>query len=132
VITDGKPLAERWLERAEESQASSRMLLKRNSLHSSEHFAYYVMFYAACALLGARNLSPDTENTVVTSFQKKFVETGKFPAALGEWLRKSFTTREELDFGGIVRVEKAQAGELLKNAGRFVEKIREMVDKELK
>ena len=132
MITYGKPLAKRWLERAEESQASSRMLLKRNSLHSSEHFAYYVMFYAACALIGAKDISPDTENTVVASFQKQFVETGKFPAALGEWLRKGFTTREELDFGGIVRVERAKAKELLKNAEQFVAKVREIVEKELK
>ncbi len=132
MTPDNGPMANYRMECAQEALKDSQMLLEKGAFRASVNRSYYAMFYSASSLLAIERLAFKKHSAVIGAFRREFVKAGKFPETIGDWLHKGFKRRGKSDYEDFVVVGKAEAEELLKNAGLFVAKAREIVDKELK
>ncbi|MBU4245505.1 hypothetical protein L6303_04660 [archaeon] len=123
------PMAEMYLERAENEFAAAGMLMEvsRNQTLQKEQFrieknftfysavishSYYCIFYSAKAILlseGIKTDSPDIHKKTFEAFEAFFVKTGKLDVQLLMIYKKMMLRAEELL--GIYSLEKKKRGE---------------------
>ena len=82
---------------------------------------YYSMFYAALALLAARNLSGSKHSGVIALVHREFVRTGELPPELARNLDRAFDLRLMGDYREFVELNQADLERLLVGAEQFID-----------
>lgn len=121
------PEQEALLLKAERSTKAAR-LLTANGMHDfAVSRAYYAMFYAAEALLLARDMAFSKHSAVIAAFGQHFASTGRVPVELHRHLRESQDLRNVGDYGTGHSVSAEVAEEQIRRAERFLAALRPIV-----
>lgn len=89
------------------------------------------MFYAALALLAAKQISASKHSGVISVFHREFVKTGLIPTEIAKFLDIAFDLRNKCDYRDFVEVEESRVRELLQESGVFVNAVEGILKKEL-
>jgi uncharacterized protein (UPF0332 family) len=114
--------------RAHEKLTVPKRLLADDFFADAVSRAYYAMFYAARALLAARDVYPKTHRGVISQFGLLFVKPGHFERAIFDFFVRAHEDREEADYGVLAEIEVEEAKELVEAAEVFVEACEHMRD----
>lgn len=113
------------LEQAQTALDDAKFLLGGNrSPQSIVNRAYYVMFYAALALLQKIGKIPSKHSGVISIFDTEFVLKGIFPKELSKDFHKAFELRQVSDYKTFETIPKEKAKETLNNAVHFIEAVK--------
>jgi uncharacterized protein (UPF0332 family) len=109
--------------------ASARVLFELGDVDGACNRAYYAMFDSARAALLVSNapLPPDigkTHGGLITAFSQHLVKKGPIPKETGRLLKRAEEIRLVADYKGD-SVELADAREMVEQAERFVETLRD-------
>jgi len=89
--------------------------------------AYYSMYFAATALLLARNIQAKTHRGLVARFGQKFVEKGLVEKHFGRILRIAMELRSEADYSISREISEEEAAVTVDDAERFLAKAKEVI-----
>jgi uncharacterized protein (UPF0332 family) len=121
-----KELARYRMQQATESLDEARFLLNGGkSARSVVNRAYYAMFYAVLALLVYEAYSSSKHSGVLSYFNRHFIKGEIFDKSLGLALNKAFELRQRVDYREQVELIQEQASQILDQADRFVEAVKE-------
>jgi uncharacterized protein (UPF0332 family) len=109
-----------WLEKADDSLRAARTLNDARFHSEAISRAYYVMFYAAKALLVAEGQDLSKHSAVIAAFGHDFVAGGKLPSELHRYLRNAFDARNLSDYRTTPNSTKESAAEHLAHAEEFL------------
>ena len=123
------PEYEKYLERAYEVLDSAKILFENEKYNSSVAQAYYAMFYAAKALLSVKDIHPKTHRGVIAEFGLEFINKGFIEEMYGKTIAKGLQLRERADYDVYYKASRDEAEDIIKDAERFTERIREAIDK---
>jgi len=113
------------LEQARNALDDAKFLLDGNrSPQSIINRSYYAMFYAALALLQKIGKVPSKHAGVISLFDTEFALKGIFPKELSKDFHKAFELRQLSDYKVIEDSSLDKSEEVLNNAVRFVETVR--------
>ena len=113
------------LEQARNALDDAKFLLDGNrSPQSIINRSYYAMFYAALALLQKIGKVPSKHAGVISLFDTEFALKGIFPKELSKDFHKAFELRQLSDYKVIEDSSLVKSEEVLNNAVRFVETVR--------
>ena len=115
------------LEQADESIEAAKTLLDKRLIRPSVNRAYYAMFYAVPALLAKSKRETSKHSGVIALFDKDFVKQGNFKKDYSRWLHDAFDLRQRSDYAPEYQVSLEKAGITLKNAERFVGKVKKVL-----
>jgi len=123
-----KNFVEASLVRSEKALRSARLLAANGELEDAVSRAYYAMFHAARALLFSKGETPKTHRGTISLFGERIVKQGILSEEFADMLRKAFDLRQKSDYELYAQLNKELAEEVIKNAGKFVEKIKELLE----
>ncbi len=105
---------------------SAAVLLELEDLDSCASRAYFAMFYAAQAALAADGARAPGRQSLRSTFQKRFVASGRLPERAGDSFEKAGDLYERGDYStaGLAQVEVEQC---LQNAEAFVNTVERLV-----
>jgi len=113
------------LEQARNALDDAKFLLDGNrSPQSIINRSYYAMFYATLALLQKIGKVPSKHSGVISLFDTEFALQGIFPKELSKDFHKAFELRQLSDYKVIEDSSLLKSEEVLNNAVRFVETVR--------
>ena len=115
------------LEKADEALSAARLLFDNGMYGDSVGRSYYAMFYAVLALLIPENVNTSKHQGVIAYFDREFVRSGKFDKKFSDWLHSAFNIRLRADYAEMVKIDEAQARELIEMADNFVEEIKSKI-----
>lgn len=114
------------LEQAQVALDDAKYLLDgHRSPQSVVNRAYYAMFYAVLALLQKAGTVPSKHTGAIGLFDTEFVMKGVFSRELSKSLHRAFELRQVADYKVTESTTLETAHEVLGNAVRFVEAVRE-------
>lgn len=131
-IEEKKTLSKYRLEKAERLLDDARLLLKEGRWESSINRSYYAALSAAKAALILFGIDPKTHEGIKTMVSKKLVLDGLIPKEYGKWFRTLLFEREDADYADYVTIDSSDAEDAVKNATRFIEKIKEVINNLIK
>jgi uncharacterized protein (UPF0332 family) len=117
------------LEKARQSLAAAKHPLAGCYHDVAASRAYYVMFYAAQALLEGKGLSFSKHSAVIAAFGKHFASTGDVPRELHRWLIKAQELRHSADYGNVNEVTLEDAQSIITRGERFLETAERIIGK---
>lgn len=85
--------------------------------------AYYATMHAAKAALLVHNVMPESHRAVRRLFGQMLIQTGELEKAWADILAEEYTQREVADYDAAEVFEATEAGELVRDAHRFIERI---------
>lgn len=127
-IEEKKTLSRYRLEKAERLLDDAKLLLKESRWESSVNRSYYAALSAAKAVLILFGIDPKTHEGVKTMVNKKLILEGLMPKEYGKWFRNLLFEREDADYADYVTIDSSDAEDAFKNASRFIEKIKEVIN----
>lgn len=107
------------MERAEESLKAAKDLARQHYYDITASRAYFVIFYAATALL--------LSSAVISAIHKNFVKTGKLDKQFGKDLNWLFELRSVADYGVTTHVPKKDAEQAVETAEKFLQAIKNLL-----
>lgn len=117
------------LEKADRYVHSAEVLSREQDYDSAISRLYYVMFYAAEALLFAEGFTYSSHKAVISAFGQHFAKTNRLPAELHQWLREGFEKRQVSDYDFITQTSDATVSELLPKATAFLSQVRNLLER---
>ena len=90
---------------------------------------YYACYYAATALLVAHSIETKSHDGVRQMLGKEFVLTGKIPVELGRFYSVAFSKRSAGAYEDFITHTRETVMELYPQAERFVECVKEILQK---
>lgn len=127
MTIETRRIVEYRLQRARETIQEANSLLRDGHLNGAMNRIYYVLFYAAIALLATRDLGSSRHSGVIALFHDNFVRTRLFPRELAQLLGQAFDLRSRGDYRDFVVLDESHMRELLAGAQDFVAKVEEVV-----
>lgn len=109
------------LSKARQKLSASRDLLRQGHPEDAVSRAYYVMFYAAEALLDGEGLRFSSHAGVISAFGRLFAKTGRVSAEFHRYLKEAQEDRTGADYGETYSVSPEEAEDHVQKAGRFLE-----------
>jgi hypothetical protein len=123
---DVRTLVRHRLEQAQTALDDAKFLSQgQRSPQSIVNRAYYAMFYAVLALLQQIGQVPSRHVGMISLFDREFVAKGVFPRELSRQLHRAFEIRQTSDYKASESVSSERAGEVLGQAVRFVDAVRD-------
>jgi len=119
----------RYLQKAQRSLRVAGELLAKGYFDDSCSKSYYVMFYAAQALLKNSGVDVIKHSAVVAKFGEHFVKTGKIDPRFHRYIIDAKQKREIADYDVFLGIDRKTAEEELGWARNFLAKIKELVKK---
>lgn len=119
-----KPEISELLQKAERSNEAASKMFCDGYYDFAVSRAYYSMFYAAEALLLAKNLAFSKHSAVVSAFGQHFVKTSEFSEEMHANFRRAFDKRAKGDYS-LEKVDKEESAEIINQAKDFVAKIKD-------
>ena len=117
------------LEKAVESVKAAR-LLAENGMHDiAASRAYYAMFYAASAIILAKQLRFKRHSALHAAFGRDFARLGVVPAELHGWLLDAAKARVTSDYRFDARITAEEAAAHIERAERFITDVRSAIEK---
>lgn len=123
---DVRTLVRHRLEQARTALDDAKFLSQgQRSPQSIVNRAYYAMFYAVLALLQQIGEVPSRHVGMISLFDREFVAKGALPRELSRQLHRAFEIRQTIDYKVSESVSSERAGDLLGQAVRFVDGVRD-------
>ncbi|MCD6146033.1 MAG: HEPN domain-containing protein [Methanosarcinales archaeon] len=116
------------LEKAENRLEVSRSLFENSYYEDAVSRAYYCMFFAAKALLLAKNISVKTHRGLIRKFGLEFVNRNLIEEYYGRALRIAEELREEADYSISRKISEEEAKSVIDDAGMFLDRIEQMIE----
>ncbi len=110
-----------YIEAAREELRSAKLNLENDFYSTCASRTYYAVFYAATALLKAKDLSFSKHSAVLGAFRQHFVKTGEFSTEMSDFYKIAFDTRQIGDYERQTRFEPEVLRNNLDRALAFVE-----------
>ncbi len=107
------------------------MTLDNRDFNAASSRAYYAMFYAASALLAARDVHRQRHRGVVSALGKEFVKNGSLDPEFGRIMNEAFETRLACDYKVGFRQSEGDARALVEQARAFLAACEERLKVEL-
>jgi len=126
-----KQTTRKLLEKAARSLRVADRLRKSGDAEFSVGRAYYVMFYAAEALLNEKGLRFRKHGGVHGAFAEHFVKTGLLDKRYHRWLLAAFSKRITGDYGIEADITADDARVLIDQAREFLEASKQLLTKAL-
>jgi len=123
-----KRFVEASLLRAEKALRSAKILEEDGELEDAVSRAYYAMFHAARAILFSKGVKAKTHRGTISLFGEKIVKEGVLRREFADMLRKALDLRQKSDYELYAELNEELVEEVIKNAGKFVEKIKELLE----
>ena len=123
-----KRFVEASLLRAEKALRSAKILEENGELEDAVSRAYYAMFHAARAILFSKGVKAKTHRGTISLFGEKIVKEGVLSREFADMLRKALDLRQKSDYELYAELNEELVEEVIKNAGKFVEKIEELLE----
>jgi len=121
-------LPERDLTLAAETLDAAEYLLKGGYYNDAVSRAYYAMFYAARAILAARDLHPKGHKGLILQFGLEFVKKGFIEETYGRALSHAKERRETVDYNIEAAMTHDEAGTIIGDARDFLDRINRAFD----
>lgn len=115
------------LTQAELRLKAAQHLLMNEYYDDAVSRAYYSMYFAATALLLARNIQVKTHRGLVARFGQEFVEKGLVEKHFGRILRIAMELRSEADYSISREISEEEAAVTVDDAERFLAKAKEVI-----
>ncbi|MFQ5641970.1 MAG: HEPN domain-containing protein [bacterium] len=131
MTDEQRNIIELRLERANESLDAAKVLEDNHHYIAAVNRLYYACFYAVTALLETRKLSSSKHSGVISLFNRYFVKTDIVSKELGKFYKRLFGLRLDGDYADFVDFSVDEVDDLYQSAADFVEKISQIVKKEL-
>ncbi|GIW42344.1 MAG: UPF0332 protein [Candidatus Binatia bacterium] len=112
---------ETFLQKAKDSLAAARILLRHGYADFAASRAYYAMFYVAEALLGILGQSYRRHSAVIAAFGREYAKPGKLDPKFHRWLLAAQNYRNVGDYGIEAHVSNADAEAVCSWAQEFIE-----------
>lgn len=121
-------LARHRLEAAEERLAAAKMLVAGGLYEDAVSRAYYAVFQAARAALAALGLEePRKHSGLVSFFNQHLIKTGLVEKEYGRILMSMRDLRQTSDYNDFFNVGQTEAEAAIKDAGKFVARVRKLL-----
>lgn len=111
------------LGKARQALETAGQVLALGDASAAINRAYYAAFYAALAALSSVGEAPKTHTGVHQRFWVRFVQTGRFSAAVARTLPDSFAARLSADYDALLVTDEAAARDLLADVTTFLEAV---------
>ena len=119
-----------YMENAREMLDVAKLNLGSDYYGSACNRAYYAVFYAASALLLAKEMSFGKHSAVIAAFRQHFIKTGEFYTKWSGVYQRIMSHRQSGDYDINVRVEKDKAADDVADAQAFVEEVERWLRKQ--
>ncbi len=116
---------------ATESLDAAQKNLDMDLLKVAVSQGYYAMFYAASALLAARDIHRHRHGGVMSAFDEQFCKTADMEPRFGSMLRKAHGMRIDCDYKIVYRQGGSAAGAAVERAREFLQAADERLKVEL-
>lgn len=114
------------LEQAQQAIVDAKLLSEEGgSFRGIINRAYYGMFYSVLALLVEIGKGTSKHSGAIALFDAEFIKKETLPRELSRILHKAFDLRQVSDYRELTEVDVEDAKEVLEQAERFVEAVRE-------
>jgi len=113
---------------AAETLSAAKYLLNGGYSNDAVSRAYYSMFYAARALLACRDLHPKGQLGLILQFGLEFVKKGIIEETYGRALSHAKERRETVDYNIEAEMTPEEAGIIIDDAERFLERVQKAFD----
>jgi len=120
---------EKYIERAEEKLISAKLLFENGMFADAMGEAYYSMFHSTKGLLALKNIYPKTHAGVVSQFGLQFINKGIIEELYAKNLTKAQIKHEKADYDIYYVPSKEEAESIIKDAERFLERIKKAIKK---
>src|SRR3989338_5945535 len=127
-IEEKKSLSKYRLDKAERLLDDAKLLLNEGRWESSVNRSYYAALSAAKAALILFGIDPKTHEGVKIMVNKKLILDGYMSKEYGKWFRSLLFEREDADYTDYTSTESSDAEDAIKNASRFIEKLKDVVN----
>jgi len=107
--------------RAERAIEAAHLLCASDQPEAAVNRAYYAAFYAASALLMARDLESSKHTGVMSLFDREFVLAGLVDRKHGRALHELFRARNQADYAFFVEFDQATVDAVTQRASDLVE-----------
>ena len=115
-------------DRARETLADARMLMRDGSPASALNRIYYAMFYEVLALLQTQDLASAKHSGVRALFNERFVKTGIVPVEQGRLFARMYDFRQKGDYGDFVQIQPEKVADWLEQAVAFIDELDQIVE----
>ena len=124
-----RELVDQELHRAQQSLQAAQKLLEDDLFADAISRAYYACLHSAKAALLMEGVKVSSHRAVLRLFGEHFIKSGKIEKEYGRILREEQEDREVCDYDVFQIVESDRAYQRVKDAERFLEKIRDFIGK---
>jgi len=115
-------------DRARETLADARMLMRDGSPASALNRIYYAMFYEVLALLQTQDLASAKHSGVRALFNERFVKAGIVPVEQGRLFARMYDFRQKSDYGDFVQIQPEKVAGWLEEAVAFIDGLDQIVE----
>ncbi len=115
-------------DRARETLADARMLMRDGSPASALNRIYYAMFYEVLALLHTQDLASAKHSGVRALFNERFVKAGIVPVEQGRLFARMYDFRQKSDYGDFVQIQPEKVAEWLEQATAFIDGLDQTIE----
>jgi uncharacterized protein (UPF0332 family) len=119
-----------YLSRAQRDLQAAQSNLEQGYYDVTVTRSYYVMFYAASALLASKELSRSKHSGVRSAFGEYFVKTGLIEVEYARMLGHAFDSRLDSDYDLTFSASQSLAEEILRDAQKFFERVEQYLHRE--
>jgi len=119
----------KYMEKAEKSLKVAKELFGREYFEDACSKAYYVMFYAAQALLKNIRVDVSKHSAVVAKFGQHFAKTDKIDPKYHRFLIDAKKKRETADYDVFSFIDEETAEQIISWAEDFLGKIKEELER---
>ena len=117
-------------EKSREAMSDAADTFKAGMFKTSVNRSYYAVLHSARALLILHGIDPASHEGVKTMLALHFVKTKILPREVTDIFKALASMRTDVDYGDFESVSRADAGQTLRQATRFVKMV-EMVRRRL-
>jgi len=122
------PSSSIYMEAAEEALTGARYNLHGGYYAIVATRAYYAFLYAATALLLTKDITRSKHSAVLSAFRQHFVRTGLIEPQFSDAFGQAFEVRMAADYDVLGTIDEKQAQEVIANAARFVQRVKQYLD----
>jgi uncharacterized protein (UPF0332 family) len=111
------------MEKSKEAIKAAEIMLQNDMLTFAMNRVYYSMFYAVQSLLASDGVTFSKHGQIKGYFNRKWINSGKFPKTLGQLYSKAFEYRQKFDYIDFATAERDMVSEYIEKAKEFHNRI---------
>lgn len=115
------------LDKAAENLSAAQDLIRGHHFEVAASRAYYVMFYAAEAVLLEDGVEFSSHGAVQGAFGERFAKTGRLDPMFHRYLLDAYRARQSVDYDAPADLSKDDAETLVQRAQEFVLAVRRVL-----